>query len=469
MKALLMILIFFPGVLSAQVELDLQLCREMAIRNSKEMEIADRQHRKAMFDTKSYRADYLPKLSAVGVGFYNQKKYNYKLKGGYLPTYKPGEHGQLEPNVMIDPATQKPVIGSDGNPVFNEYAFLPDIRLQLKLRGVYMAGAQLEQPVYLGGKVRAAHRMAQLGEDIAVENIRLSRSEIVVATDEAYWQLLRVGEQVSAAEKYRQVVKELLQNLRDAQVVGMATPNDVLKAQVRYNEAGLMLQKAQNGQVLASMNLCRLVGLNLQTELHLQDSLTDKIDPRIWALDTSVEQRPDYTMLAQEVDLRKKQVDLTRADFLPQIGVTAGYGYGGGLQLNGDDEASATFSAMAAVKIPVFHWGEGKNKVRSARMEEEISRLNLEKTTDLMRLQITSARFSVTDAQKRVEMARNALSQAKENLKISNDQYQAGMENLTALLEAQAQWQETWSQWIDAKALLHLSVSQYLKAIGKLD
>lgn len=87
------------------------------------MEIADRQHRKAMFDTKSYRADYLPKLSAVGVGFYNQKKYNYKLKGGYLPTYKPGENGQLEPNVMIDPATQKPVIGSDGNPVFNEYAF----------------------------------------------------------------------------------------------------------------------------------------------------------------------------------------------------------------------------------------------------------------------------------------------------------------------------------------------------------
>ena len=174
-------------------------------------------------------------------------------------------------------------------------------------------------------------------------------------------------------------------------------------------------------------------------------------------------------MLAQEVDLRKKQVDLTRADFLPQIGVTAGYGYGGGLQLNGDDEASATFSAMAAVKIPVFHWGEGKNKVRSARMEEEISRLNLEKTTDLMRLQITSARFSVTDAQKRVEMARNALSQAKENLKISNDQYQVGMENLTALLEAQAQWQEAWSQWIDAKALLHLSVSQYLKAIGKLD
>ena len=59
--------------------------------------------------------------------------------------------------------------------------------------------------------------------------------------------------------------------------------------------------------------------------------------------------------------------------------------------------------------------------------------------------------------------------QARENLKISSDQYQVGMENLTSLLEAQAQWQEAWSQWIDAKAMLHLGESAYLKAIGKMD
>ena len=47
--------------------------------------------------------------------------------------------------------------------------------------------------------------------------------------------------------------------------------------------------------------------------------------------------------------------------------------------------------------------------------------------------------------------------------------YHFSKEEIIHLLEAQAQLQETWSQWIDAKALLHLSVSQYLKAIGKLD
>lgn len=460
---------FFPGILSSQVRLSLQKCREMALQSSKEMSIADRQRQKAGFEARMYRAAYLPGISAVGVGLYSQKKYDYKLKGGYLPTYIPGPDGQLQPNVRIDPETQKPVVGPDGTPVFNEYAFLPDIQLQLSLRGIYTAGVQLEQPLYMGGKIRAAHAMAKVGEEIATENIRLSRSEMLLETDRAFWQLMRVEEQVLAAEKYQEVVKELLKNLKDAEAVGMSTLNDVLKAQVRSNQAGLMLQKAQNGRILARMNLCRLIGLDLQSKVELQDSLTETVDPGIWALDSVVSQRPDYRMLEQEVDLKKRQVALNRSDFLPQIGVSAGYGYSGGLKLNGDDEASATFSAMAAVKIPVFHWGEGRNKIRSARMDEEISRLNLDKSADLMELEITSARFSLRDARTRVIMAQSALIQARQNLKVSMDQYQVGMENLTSLLEAQAQWQEASSQWIDARADLHLGESTYLKAIGKLE
>ena len=52
---------------------------------------------------------------------------------------------------------------------------------------------------------------------------------------------------------------------------------------------------------------------------------------------------------------------------------------------------------------------------------------------------------------------------------MSRDQYEVGMENLTNLLEAQAQWQQAWSDWVDAKASLKLSETEYLKAIGKLE
>ena len=65
-------------------------------------------------------------------------------------------------------------------------------------------------------------------------------------------------------------------------------------------------------------------------------------------------------------------------------------------------------------------------------------------------------------------MARNALKEAEENLKISQDQFQVGMENLTALLEAQAQWQKAWSDWIEAKAELRVNETYYLKSTGRL-
>lgn len=460
--------IVLPGKLEAQVRLNIQQCRAMALENSRQMAIAGKQKEKASYTTKSIKAGFLPRLSATGLGFYNQEKYSYKLKGGYLPTYVPDAQGQLRPNIMLDPATGHPVTGPDGQPVFNEYAFLPDIGIKIGLRGVYLAGVQVEQPVYLGGKVRAAYRMALTGEDIAEENFRLNRSEVLLATDKAYWQMVRVQEQVEAAGAYYKVVRELLKTVRNSQEVGMISDNDVLKVQVRSNEAELMLQKARNGLVLSGMDLCRLIGLPLETRLRLDDSLPETISPGLLEEGGGIEQRPDYNLLKQEVELQQRQVLLTRSDFLPQLGISVGYGYGGGLELNGSADASASLNALASLKVPLFYWGEGRNKVKVARAEQEISQLNLEKSAQLMQLEIASTRFNIQDALTRIRLSRTALSQAKENLRILKAEYEIGTENLSDLLEAQAQWQQAWSQWVDAKAMLRLSESEYLKAIGRL-
>ena len=97
-----------------------------------------------------------------------------------------------------------------------------------------------------------------------------------------------------------------------------------------------------------------------------------------------------------------------------------------------------------------------------------MTQLNLEKSAQLMELEVASTRFNIKDAQKRIEMCRDALAQAKENLRISQAEYEIGTESLSNLLEAQAQWQDAWSQWVDAKAILQLSETEYLKAIGRL-
>lgn len=51
-----------------------------------------------------------------------------------------------------------------------------------------MASVQLQQPLFMGGKIRAAHQAAKFGEELAEENIRLNRTEVLVELEQAYWQ-----------------------------------------------------------------------------------------------------------------------------------------------------------------------------------------------------------------------------------------------------------------------------------------
>lgn len=461
-------IITLPVFMQAQVDLDLQKCRELALEYSKKMAIATQQKNKATFDRKAYKANYLPRLSATGLYFYKPGALDYSLSGGYLPTYTPGADGALQPNLLLDGGGQ-PIIGPDGNPVFKQYAYMPDMELELGLEGVGMAGLQLEQPLYMGGKIRTANQMAEIGEAIAHENIRLNTANTITEVDEAYWQYVSVKEKLSTAQKYQSLLQQLVKNLTDAYETGMSSRNDLLKARVKYNQASLMVQKANNGMALSRMNLCRVVGLPLQAEIHVQDTLPVLPSSETIQAAASLENRPELHMLEKDVALKSKEINLVRSDFLPQVGVSASYSYFSGVQLNGVNASDDSFSALASIKIPIFNWGEGRNKVKAAKAMHQMSQLKLEEAQELMELEMAQARFNLKDARARVEMTLLSMEQAEENLKVSQDQYELGMETLTNHLEAQAQWQEAHAELIDAKADLKVSETRYLKAIGLLD
>lgn len=452
-----------------EIVLNLQKCREMAVENSKKMQVAAEQQKKAGYDWKSYRANFLPKISGSGLYAYMHKKMNYKIAGGYLPVYQSSDVGQAIPlNSMQLGPDGKPVMGADGLPLFKQYAFLPDIELALGLRNVYSVGVMLEQPVYMGGKVRSAFKMASIGKEMAELNVHSSRAQVLTESDEAYWQYVRVKEQLKSAEKYLEVVSELVKNVTDAIETGMASQNDLLKAQVKQNEAELLVSKANNGVALSRMNLCRVIGVDLYSQVDVNDSLCAESTLNLLDMGNDITARPEYNLLEKQVELKSKEVALTRADFLPQLGVSASYAYGDGISLNGESDGVASFAAVASLKIPIYHWGEGRNKVKAVKAEQEMARLQQEELSQMMQLEVAKTRFNVEDAAARVKMTEKSLSQAEENLQVSRNRYEVGMETITNYMEAQAQWQKAWSDAIDARAELRLSETYYLKATGKL-
>jgi outer membrane protein TolC len=449
----------------SQEQMSLQQAREMAVDKSENLKMAGRQLQKAQMQKAAVRTLRLPKISATATGIYQNKDFEMELT---LPTQKPNPlTGELEPNIMLNPQSGEPVIGPDGTPVFNMYAWMP---LNVSLSGAYLAGVALEQPVYTGGKIDAGNKMATIGIEMAGENKTLQYINTIAEADNAYWTYISVTQKVKLAQQAADMLSELVEKALDAHEVGMASRNDLLKAQVEYNKARLNLQKAQNGLELSRMDLCRITGLPFSREITAVDTMIPVTQPpQLAPGNAAVEQRPEYRLMQKNIEMQEQEIKMTKAGFLPVAGIQAGYNHIAGIEFSGTDFSNTSLNVLASVNIPIFHWGEGLKKINAAKIDKEIRELELQRNKKLLDLEAEQAQLNLHLAWERIRMNETALEQAEENLRITRDNYEVGMETMTDYLIAQTQWQQAFSELIDSKTNFKMKETAWLKATGQLN
>ena len=450
MKKILTFITLFCCVLTlaAQEPLTLEQCREMALENNKRMAAAIKQTQVAHYTQKSYRGNFFPNFVASGTGLYSSANGTFGIPGGNLPTFLPDATGQFVPN--------------------GGFAYLPDINLNYKVRTVWMGGIQVEQPIFMGGKILAAYKMATLGKQMAQLNEHLTASEVILETDQAYALMIKAHEMNKVAESYKAVLEELMKNVQSAYKHGLKSKNDVLKVQVKLNESELSIRKAENALRLATMNLCHLIGKPLTETLRISDDFP-AIEQQLEMQIHDITARPEYNLLNKQVDMAKQQVKLTRSELLPQVGIRGSYDYLHGLKVNEQTLFDkGNYSIMLNVTIPLFHFGERINKVRAAKAQLEQTRLEQADLNEKMLLELTQAANNLDEAKLQAALADQSLAQADENRNVSKSEYEAGLEPLSDHLEAQALWQQAYETKVDAHFQLYLNYVKYLKAAGKL-
>ncbi|MDO4180668.1 MAG: TolC family protein [Bacteroidales bacterium] len=450
MKKIILFSMFglLPASFFAQETLSLKECRELALEYNKELAASAKQTESARYMERSYRGNFFPNFTANGTGLYSNADGSYGIAGGNLPTFLPDATGQPVPN--------------------GGFAYFPGINLDYKIGWVYMGGIQMEQPLYMGGKIRAAYRAARLGRQMAQMNEALTETEVILKTDQAYAQTVKAKEMTVVANKYHDVLTELKKNVDSAHKHGLKPKNDVLKVQVKLNESELNIRKAENALRLATMNLCHLIGKPLTAEVHVSDDFP-AIEQGLNIQTSDITSRPEYGILDKKIAIARQQVKLNRSEQLPQIGIRGSYSYVHGLELNEQNFLDqASFSVLLNVSIPLFHFGERSNKVRAAKAQLAQARLQQQDLTEQMLLELMQAANNLDEAKLESELSDHALQQAEENMRVSKSQYEAGLETLSDHLEAQALWQQAYETQVDAHFQLYLSQVKYLKAAGML-
>ena len=436
--------------------LSLEECRQMAMQNNIAKSIAKEQINVAAHKVAAYKTNYLPKISATGLYLYSNATLAKTIEGGMLPTFVPDGAGGVAPN--------------------GGFAFMPDIPLELSLNSTYNGALRIEQPIYTGGKVTAAYKMAQTGYQMAQVNQELSQYEVILLCDQAYWNCVKAKAIIETTRQIKETLIELERMVKNAVEEGMTHRKELLTVQVKMNEANLNLTRAQNGYNLAIMNLNHITGIPLNSSTEVTDSFETQgnIAAEQSGLDIiestfDITLRPEYRLLSKQVEMKKLQENLVRSEFLPNVGVMGAYGYTNGLKMNNEKLLDgANFAALLSINIPIFHWGEGKNKIKEAKLESSIAQMQLNNSQQKMTLEATKAINQLNEAKLEVALTTKSVEQAKENMEVSKERYSAGMETLANYMEAQTMWQNAISNYITAKASLNLTKTKYLKATGKL-
>ena len=471
---------FLPA--GAQRVLSLDSCRQMALRNNKQMSVSKVKQDVAANLRKSARTKYLPHVSAIGTYQYTSEpisilsetqKTEFSNLGTTIGTGLVQSMAEL---MLQHPALAQVMakVGPVSEEMLNGLGQKIVDAFDTDTRHLFVGSVMFTQPLFMGGSIIAMNKMADINEKMAANSMEARRQATIYKLDQAYWQVVSLCHKQKLAESYLDLVKKLDTDVYKMIEEGVATKSDGLSVDVKVNEAEMTLTKVNDGLVLSRMLLNQLCGLPLDEEVILADEQKDQIAvvelTPVLNVDAAVSNRPELKMLQNAVDLSKQTTNILKAGNLPQLLLTGGYAASNPNMLNGFERRFRGFwNVGVSLRVPIWNWGDVMYKVRASKGATSIASLELAEARELIELQVNQSTFKVDEANKKLTMAMKNIQRADENLRTANLGFHEGVITPTTVMEAQTAWLQAQSQKIDAEIDVKMSQVDLQKALGTLE
>jgi len=421
--------------------LNLETCKTLAIQNNTKLKNSQLELDAAKQVKQAAFTQFFPSISAQGMSFQAPAHLmEIHTQGGNLPVY-------------------------DGNPAnlanATQFAYFPDATMGL-MKNATFGLINIVHPIYTGGRIINGNKLASLGESVAEYKLHLTQNEILLKTEEQYWQIVALHEKLKTLEAYHKLLGSLLRQVEDAYAAGIIGKNDVLKVKLKQNEVLLNQSKLENGIKLATLAFCQYIGIPYDKKLILTDTLQlNDIEPIDHVL--AVKTRDEYHLLQAAIDAETLQTQLKLGEYLPQVGIGFTELY---LQI---DSGSSQIAGIiyGNIKIPISNWWEASYALSEHNKKEQIAQNNLKDTMELLTLQMEKAWQDLENAKKHIILSEDTQKQVLENLKVNQDSYKSGLTTVSDLLEAEAMLQNAMDQLTEAKTQYQVKKSTYLQVTGR--
>ena len=300
--------------------------------------------------------------------------------------------------------------------------------------GLFDARATYSQPLF---DLEKTHNLREAREnEKAVSFGNTNTREIVVLTVlDLYFQAVSGLSRVRAVEA--QVVSARALNTRatDLKSAGVVPGIDVLRSQVEVQTAEQRLIQARNELAREKLNLARAIGLPLEQEFDLVDSLPggeSPSEPLADLLNSAYANRSDAKAAAARVRAAEEAVKSAKSINLPTAHLDANYGAIG----RNPFSSHGTFAVTGTVDFPIFN---SKSKSESTEKEALLKQRQSEAESlrGRIELEVRAALLELQSAEEQYKVSQSSLALVRQQLEQAQDRFAAGVANNLEVVQAQ--------------------------------
>ncbi len=320
-------------------------------------------------------------------------------------------------------------------------------------------------PLFTGLRTYHNVRFSKLNLEAATADLEKARDDISVEVAMAYVQVLYDMEIRDVASRQVEIDSMQVVRMRGLLDEGKASGVDVARQEATLAQSRSTLAQAESDLSLAVLDLAQLL------ELPGPEGFTIvRPDAGEIAVRDAEEASPDEIyqeavalkpgIRAEEIRLKGSQesVKIAKSALYPTLQFNAGIG-SDYYNTTGYDMASFSrqirdnFSQYLgfSLSVPIFNRLETRNSIRSARLDVESQRLQLEEARKSLYKEIQQAHYNALAARARFESSEEACRSSRAAFELMQAKYEYGKADITEFNESKNTWLEAESDLSRAK------------------
>ncbi len=339
------------------------------------------------------------------------------------------------------------------------------------VRNQYHAELGVEQPLFTGGRLRAAHRAAGREAAAAEWAAEEARADVALEVRQSYWTLHGALGELAATDAALAQVEEHLREVVRLFEEGALLRADVLAAETRRSEVLLERVGTRNAVQVARLELSRLLGLPSDPELTPSPPTeVEPLPPEPAVLaEVALAARPELRALAERVEALRAHERSVRGGRLPDLSFVSRFIYArpNPYVFMEPEEFHGTWEAGLSLRWGVWEGGARSAREAEARERRRAAEARLEDARELAVVDVSRRYLEAERAGQALAVAAQVVEQAAESLRVVRRQFAEGAALSSQVLEAEAVYRQALARRARAEAEHGIARAALRHALGE--